>query len=73
MQMHTTSRLLLPAHCDSAEVAAVKEAARLYDQFLPKGVDCLEAEFLRWMAYWTRHQRIGVRNGYWKPYPTPQY
>ena len=55
MQMHTTSRLLLPAHCDSAEVAAVKEAARLYDQFLPKGVDCLEAEFLRWKAYWTRH------------------
>ena len=54
MQMHTTSRLLLPAHCDSAEVAAIKEAARLYDQFLPEGVDCLEAEFLRWKAHWTR-------------------
>ena len=55
MQMHTTSRLLSPAHCDSAEVAAIKEAARLYGQFLRKGVDCLEAEFLRWKAYWTRH------------------
>ena len=29
--------LLLPAHCHSAEVAAIKEAARLYDQFLPEG------------------------------------
>ena len=29
--------LLLLAHCDSAEVAAAKEAARLYDQFLPEG------------------------------------
>ena len=46
--------LLLLAHCDSAEVAAAKEAARLYDQFLPECVDYLEAEFLHWKAYWTR-------------------
>ena len=52
--------LLLPAHCDLIEVAAIKEADRLYDQFLPEGVDYLEAELLRWKAYWTR-QSAGQR------------
>lgn len=46
--------LLLPAYCEASEFIVLKDSAKLYDPFLPGGIECLEAEFLRWKAYWSR-------------------
>ena len=73
MQIHTTSRLLLP-------VTVMRQ------KWLPskKLLDCTTNSCLKVWIAWRQSscagrrighaiQRIGVRNGYWKPYPTPQY
>lgn len=46
--------LLIPTYCSDSEITERRKAAEHFTGLLPGGIECLDAEILRWKSYWAR-------------------